>query len=160
MRFTLLSGFLRIPRLAGASGAAAPKRTALVSALSFALLLSLAAPQARAATQACKEGAKATIDGLVITIIYSETKSWLLVRTPDIDCSPVMLTVKGKAEQCPLASEIHTSGTLSKPDGSGPYLDWNLSDTTDGKGARYEETISCRNAPPMNPLLKPWAKTK
>jgi hypothetical protein len=124
------------------------------------VLLSLAAPQAHAATQVCKKGAKVTIDGLVITTIYGETKSWLLVKTPALDCALVMLTVKGKAEQCPLASEIHTSGTLSRPDGNGPYMDWNLSDTTDGKGARYEQTFSCRNAPPMNPKLKPWAKTK
>ncbi len=130
----------------------------LVSALSFALLLSLAAPQAHAAAQTCKEGAKATINGQITTVVHNDTRTWLVITTSALDCSPVIMVAKGQAEQCPLGSKINAAGTLFKPDARDPYLDWSLSDQTDGKGARHEEGFSCRDAPPLNPKLKSWAK--
>jgi hypothetical protein len=121
-------------------------RFTLVSALSFALLLSLAATPAHAAKQACKEGAKATISGEILSVSFGDDRDWMWVNDESWDCHNIFIVVKkGQAPSCGLRAFAHATGTLTKrdPDNLGFY---GLVDPPSGKGPRLTGTVSCSSA--------------
>jgi hypothetical protein len=119
-------------------------RCALNRSRLLLLLLLLAAPQTMAATVAsCQDGAKAAVDGTVKSLIYYDTGTWLIIKTPSWDCGPVTILAKD-AGRCVLGSTIHAEGTLSKPSQNDLYDGWKLSNMTAGDGAKYISSFSCQ----------------
>lgn len=144
MRFALLSGFLRTPKPAPARRLDAPKRTALVSALSFAALLLLVTPHAHAATQACKDGVKATIEGEIRGWADGNDRLWVTIDDTSWDCLQFVIAVKKtEAKSCQPGGHGRATGIMTLHDRRNMDGSWNLTDDGPGKGPGLTSSFYC-----------------
>jgi hypothetical protein len=138
MEFKLLSALLRTPK------PALPKRTDTVSALAFALLLSLAAHPAHAAAQACKEGAKATISGEISKWEDFNGRLWVTINDTSWDCAGFMIAVKRTEKtRCQPGGHGTATGIMTQHDKNNIDGSWSLTDNGPGKGAGMTSTFTC-----------------
>jgi hypothetical protein len=139
MRFTLLSGFLRTPnpRLRN--------RKAFLAALLLVPLLLLAMPQAHAATQACKDGVKATIEGEIRSWVLNKDRVWVTIDDTDWSCVQFIIAVKkAQANACQPGGHGRATGIMALHDGRNQNRGWTLTDEgAGGKGPGLTSSFSC-----------------
>jgi len=140
MPFTLLSGFLRTPK------PHLRNRKAFLAALSFALLPLLAMPQAHAATQACKDGIKATVEGEIRGWTDgTNDRLWVTIDDTGWDCVEFVIAVpKTQKETCQPLGHGRATGIMSAHDKRNMNRGWTITDEgSGGKGKGMTSSFSC-----------------
>jgi hypothetical protein len=93
------------------------------------LPLSFITPQAKAAAiTTCQDGAATTVDGTIFKVLRGDT-TWFYINGSSLDCGPVYIET-ANAQTCVLRSQIHASGTLSKPVSGSSRVEWSLTNPT------------------------------
>jgi hypothetical protein len=108
------------------------------------LLLLFVAPPSLAATQVCKDGVKATIEGEIRGWSDAGSRLWVMIDDTSWDCAHFVIAVNIAQEKaCQPGGHGRATGILTRHDPRNMDGAWNLTDDGSGKGPGFTSSFSC-----------------